>query len=172
MLRRTNPILFVIALHTLLCIPLFAQQIEIKLVDGRNGHPMQGTGSHLNVWVGTERKDAIVIPTEKDGTARIELTIDAAKINIPGPSRDYQSLVIANPVAQYNESLRINVPYALCITDGSNYSWLATQRFSTKQILQQGYVSPNTCGKISIQPKPGQIIIFARPLTWLEQWKE
>lgn len=174
---KINPILVGIVtslmpLHVLLCAPLIAQQIEIKLVDGRNGRPMQGTASYVSVWVGTERKEAIVIPTEKDGTARLLLTLDASRANIPRASQDSGSIVVANPVAQYDESLRINIPYALCRSGGSNYSWLASQQFSTKQILQQGYVSPNTCGKISIQPRPGQIIIFARPLTWLEKWKE
>lgn len=36
--------------------PLSAQKIEIRLVDGRNGRPMTGKASYLNVWVGTERK--------------------------------------------------------------------------------------------------------------------
>jgi hypothetical protein len=51
-------------------VALVAQTLEIKLVDGRNGHPMVGASSYVNVWVGTERKAAIVVPT--DGKALLE----------------------------------------------------------------------------------------------------
>lgn len=174
---KRNPNLFALVLslaltQVSLCVRVFAQQIEIKLVDGRNGHPMLGKASYVNVWVGSERKDAIVVATDQDGIARLELTSDAARVNISPVSPDSGSIVMPNPVMQYNESLRINVPYALCISQGSSSSWLTIQHFSTKQILEQGYVSPNTCGKTSVPQKPGQIIIFARPLTWLERWKQ
>jgi hypothetical protein len=55
--------------------------IKIKLVNGRNGQPM--AASHVNVWVGTERKEAIVIPTDGNGAALLQLTVNTAEINIP-----------------------------------------------------------------------------------------
>jgi hypothetical protein len=48
-------------------VSIFAQTLEIKLVDGRNGRPMVGASSYVNVWVGTERKEAIAIPTDGKG---------------------------------------------------------------------------------------------------------
>jgi hypothetical protein len=149
-------------------VPLSAQKIEIRLVDGRNGHRMAGAASHVNVWMGTERKEAIAIPADAKGVARLQLTLDNGKVNIPNPSRDSGSIVVANPVVEYNESFRINVPYVVCGPRGSNDSWLMSLHFSTKQILEHGYVSPNTCGKIVASPKAGQIILFVRPLTWWE----
>jgi hypothetical protein len=149
-----------------------AQTIEIRLVDGRNGRPMAGSASHMNVWVGTERKEAIVIPTDGNGVAQLQLTLDTGKINIPEPSKDRGSIVVANPVVKYNDSFQINVPYALCGSEGSNYSWLMSEHFSTMQILQHGYVSPNTCGKATASPKPGQVVLFVRPLTWREKLKQ
>ena len=32
------------------------QTLGIQLVDGRNGRPLVGTSSYVNVWVGTKRK--------------------------------------------------------------------------------------------------------------------
>jgi hypothetical protein len=153
-------------------VPLSAQELEIRLVDGRNGRPMVGVASHVNVWVGKERKEAIVIPTDGNGVAGLQLTLDPGKVNIPNPSNDSGSTVVADPVVEYKESFRINVPYALCGPGGSNYSWLMLQNFSTKRVLEHGYVSPNTCGKTTASPTPGQVILFVRPLTWWEKLKQ
>lgn len=152
---------------------LSAQTLEIKLVSGRNGRPMVGRSSYGNVWVGTERKGAIAIPTDESGVARVQLTPDTAKINIPPPSDPDLPIVVAKPVVKYNDSFQINVPYALWGPGGSNYSWLGLEHFSTKDILQHGYVSPNTCGKTTVSPQSGQqVILFVRPLTFWEKLKQ
>lgn len=156
----------------LLGVSLFAQTLEIKLVDGRNGRPMVGTSSYVNVWVGTERKEAIAIPTDGNGVARLQLTLNTSEVNIPNSSNTRGSIVVNHPVVQYNESFRVNAPYVLCGSQGSNYSWLRSENFSTKDILQHGYVSPNTCGKATVSPEPGQVILFVRPLSWWEKLKQ
>jgi len=151
---------------------LSAQTIEIKLVDGRNGTPMVGKASYVNVWIGTERKEAIAIPTNRDGIVRLQLTPDSGDTNIPEPSKDRGSIVVDHPIVKYDDSFQINVPYALCVPEGPNYSWLRSEHFSTKQILQHGYVSPNACGKTKALQKPGEVILFVRPLTWRERLKQ
>jgi transposase-like protein len=152
-------------------VSLSAQTLEITLVDGRNARPMVGSSSYVNVWVGTESKEAIAIPTDGKGVARLQLTRDASGVNIPN-SQNSGSVVVDHPIVKYDESFRINAPYVLCGSGGSNYSWLRSENFSTKEILDHGYASPNTCGKITIQPHPGQVIIFVRPLTWWEKLKQ
>jgi hypothetical protein len=151
---------------------LSAQTLEIKLVDGRNGRPMVGSASYVNVWVGPERKQAIAIPTDRNGVARLKLTLNTREVNIPNFSGNRGSIVVDDPIVNYDESLRINAPYALCGSGGSHYSWLMLEHFSTKQVLQQGYVSPNTCGKATVSSKPGQVILFVRPLSWWEKLKQ
>lgn len=148
-----------------------AQTLEIKLVDGRNGHPMVGASSYVNVWVGTERKAAIVVPTDGKGVARIQLTSNPREVNITS-STNSGSNVVDHPIVKYDESLQINVPYVLCGSGGSNYSWLGVLNFSTKDILSRGYVSPNTCGKGTLSPHPGQVVLFVKPLTWWEKLKQ
>lgn len=146
-----------------------AQTLEIALVEGRNGRPMAGGSSYVNVWVGTERKEAIAIPTDGNGVARLQLTLNTSETNIPNSSNNRGSIVVDHPVVKYSESFRINAPYVLCGSGGSNYSWLESKNFSTKEVLQHGYVSPNTCGKATVSPQPGQVILFVRPLTWWEK---
>ena len=148
---------------------LYAQSIRIKLIDGRNGRPMAVTC--VDVWVGTERKEAICIPTDPDGVARLRLTDDTGEIDIQNRSKHGGSIVAIDPVLKYEDSLAIQVGYAFCVPRASNYSWLALSRFSTKQLLQQGYVSPNTCGKATASPTPGEVVLFVRPLTWWEKLK-
>jgi hypothetical protein len=149
-----------------------AQTLEIRLLDGRDGRPMIGASSYVNVWVGTERKEAIAIPADENGVARLQLTLNTGKINIPNSSKNRGSIVVDHPVVNYNESFRINIPYVLCGSGESNYSWLGSENFSTKEILQHGYVSPNICGKATVPPQPGQVILFVRPLTWREKLKQ
>jgi hypothetical protein len=152
-------------------VSLSAQTLEIKLVDGRNGRPMVGSSSYVNVWVGIERKEAIAIPTDGKGVARLQLTLNASEVNIPN-SQNTGSIVVDHPVVKYDESFRINAPYVLCGSGGSHYSWLGLENFSTKEILHHGYASPNTCGKVTISPQPGQVVLFVRPLKWWEKLKQ
>jgi hypothetical protein len=144
--------------------------IKIKLVNGRNGQPM--AASHVNVWVGTERKEAIVIPTDGNGVASLQLTVNTAEVNIPKPSNGQGSVVVANPVVKYADSLQINVGYVLCQPHIGDYSWLKTMDVTTSRVLQEGITMANTCGKPTAAAKPGEVIIFVRPLNWWEALKE
>lgn len=148
-----------------------AQTIEIKLVDGRSGHPMVGNSSYVNVWVGGERKEAIAIPTDKKGVAGLQLTMNPSEVNIP-KSKNKGSIVVDHPVVKYEDSFRINAPYVLCGPGGGNHSWLELKNFSTKEVLDHGLASGNTCGKVTVSPGPGQVILFVRPLTFWEKLKQ
>jgi aminoglycoside phosphotransferase len=119
-------------------------------------------GTYVNVWVGNERKEAMVIPTDENGVARLQLTDKDSEIDIH--SRD--------PVVRYNNLLRINVPYVLCQSHTQDYSWLALTSFSTEQVIQRGIVTPNSCGLAAAPPKPEEVIIFVRPLNWWEKLKQ
>ena len=108
---------------------LFGQNITIKVVDGRNGHPM--ANSHVNVWIGTKQKNVLALPTDQNGIAHF---------NLPGE----------------NEMVRLNVPYVLCEPNRGDYSWLTTMNLSAGEILQKGIVTPNTCGKVTAHSRPGE----------------
>jgi hypothetical protein len=148
---------------------LCAQTIEIKLVDGRNGRPM--ARSHVNVWVGYERKDAIVIPTDTNGVATLCLSRAGEEIDVRGYGNNCGGSGPANSVVKYQDSLRINVGYVLCQVRKADFSWLAINNFSTEEVLRNGAVSANTCGKAELSPKPGTVVIFVRPLTFWEKMK-
>lgn len=163
--------LLVTVLLTMPAMSLAAQTLEIKLVDGRNGRPMVGTSAYVNVWVGRERKEAIAIPTDDKGVARLQLTLNPSKENIP-ISTGHGTIVESHPVVKSDESFRVNAPYVLCGAEEGNRSWLDLKNFSTKEVLDNGYASANTCGKVTATPQPGQIILFVRPLTFWEKMKQ
>jgi len=144
--------------------------IEIKLVDGRSGHPMSDTC--VNVWVGTERKTAMAIPTDESGIARLRLTDKDDEADIHNRSKDCGEFGVVNPVVKYDGSIRINAGYVLCQSRAPDQSWLAVTDFSTERILERGVVTANTCGKATASPKPGAVIIFVRPLTLWEKLKQ
>lgn len=163
--------LLVTVLLTMSAIPLAAQTIEIKLVDGRNGRPIVGTSSYVNVWVGSERKEAIAIPTDDKGVARLQLTLNPNEENIP-ISTGHGTIVESHPVVKYDESFRINAPYVLCGAKEGNRSWLDLKNFSTKEVLDHGYASANTCGKVTATPQPGEVVLFVRTLTFWEKMRQ
>jgi hypothetical protein len=150
---------------------LAAQTLEIKLVDGRNGRPMVGASSYVNVWVGRKRKEAIAIPTDDKGVARLQLTPNPNEVNIPN-STGHGTIVEKHPVVKYDESFRINAPYVLCGSGDGNQSWFELKNFSTKEVLDHGYASANTCGKATVSPQPGQVVLFVKPLTFWEKMKQ
>ena len=97
------PNFLVTILMTMPAMSLAAQTLEIKLVDGRNGRPVVGASSYVNVWVGGERKEAIAIPTNDRGVARLQLTLNPNEVNIPNST--HAGTIVANhPVVKYDES--------------------------------------------------------------------
>ncbi len=145
---------------------LHAQKIGIQLIDGKHGHPM--AFSHVNVWVGNDRKAALAIPTDATGTAWLSLTDQDNKVNVGNADRKAP----VDPVVRYSAFLRINVPYVLCQSPTPPYSWLTSTGFFTKEVFQQGIVRPNSCGKAAAFKVPGKIIFFVRPLNFWEMLSE
>jgi hypothetical protein len=158
-------LLALISTETLLC----AQAVQIKLLDGRNGSPLAGTC--MNVWVGGERKSPMAVPTDESGVARLRLTDKDAEIDVHDSSEQCGEFGVTNPVVRYDDALRVNVRYVSCLPHAPDYSWLAVSRFSADQVIRQGIVTPNSCGKAKASPEPGKLIIFVRPVNWWEKFK-
>jgi hypothetical protein len=148
---------------------LYAQTIEIKLVNGRNGSPLPRTC--VNVWVGSERKQAMAIPTDENGVAKLRLTDKDSEVDVRRDWKVCGDFGVIDPVVKYNDSIRINVSYVLCQPHTPDYSWLSLTTFSMERLIQRGIVTPNSCGKATASPKSGEVVIFARPLSFWEKLK-
>jgi len=151
------------------CPVLFAQNIQIKLLNGRSGRPI--ADACVNVWVGNGRKAAMGIPTDKYGFAALRLTdnADATQIQDGGMCG---AMGVIDPVAKYGDTIRVHVGYVSCASRKTDFSWLAITGFPTKDLIERGIVTPNNCGKASASQRPGELTIFVRPLTFWEKLKQ
>jgi hypothetical protein len=149
---------------------LCAQEIKIKLIDGRNGQPLGN--NYVNVWVGHDRKEATAIPVDSNGIATLRLTSENSGVDRSHQWSRCGLFGVIHPVLKYHDDIGLILGYVLCQADSGDYSWLEKHEYATRDLVQTGIVTPNTCGKATAERKPGELIIFARPLTWWERWKE
>ena len=148
---------------------LRAQGIEIKLVNGRNGLPV----AHTCVDLGVDHLDhMLAIPTDKNGVARFFVSDNEADVDMQKHWEGCGNWGVIDPVVRYTDTFGIHVGYVLCQFREPDHSWLARTKFSTKEVLQRGTVMSNTCGSATASPKPGEVILFVRPLTWWEKLKQ
>jgi len=144
---------------------LRAQNIQIKVVDGKTERPVK------NVCVGIQTKDLrspVYIPTDKNGVAWLSFTHKDKEVDIfYNPKLGCGGTGVINPVLKYNDTFT-------SYTTGYNPScafpenmpgsrWKEMDTISTNEVLQHGFTSANTCGKVTASPQPGQVILFVRP---------
>jgi hypothetical protein len=151
-------------------LTLNAQTVRIRLLDGKNGHPF--AGKCVNVWVGSGRKEAMALPTNQDAIASLNLTQNSAQVDTYLVWKACGLLGVINPIVKYSDQIEINTSYVSCEPHTPDFSWLAMKAFPTKEIVQSGIVTANTCGKAKASPEPGEIILFVRPLSFWEKMKE
>jgi len=137
-----------------------AQTVTIKLVDGRNGRPVAPTC--VAVW-SNNRMSAMLI-TNRDGIASLSL-MDENEDHW----KDCGVYGVTNTIVKYGDSLQIGVDkYLMCQPHMPNTNRHLIQNIPTKQVVDQGVVTPNTCGKLTASPRPGELIIFIRPYSFWE----
>jgi hypothetical protein len=153
---------------------LRAQTLEIKLVNGQNGRPI--VSRCIYVWVGDRSNPRsgplLETETDKNGSAVLRLTREDAEVNTQSQRLACGLLGVINPVVRYGDTISIRAGEASCQPGAPNYSWLAKADFSIEDVLQHGIVTGNTCGVATASPKPGEVILFVRPLTWWEKLKQ
>jgi hypothetical protein len=151
-------------------IPLSAQTLEIKLINGQNGRPIAKTC--VNVWLGDDRKDPLAIPTDTNGVARLRLTENDPEVKTDYRWKDCGDFGVISPVVKYKDYVKVNIGYVVCEPHGTDFLWLEIKHFPTKQLLREGFVTANTCGKPIASARPGELVIFVRPLSWWEKLKQ
>lgn len=149
---------------------LDAQEIKIRLIDGRNVQPLANTC--VNVWVGNDRKQSTAVSTDAQGVVTLHLATESSKIDTNHQWNGCGLFGVIDPVFMYHDNIRINVGYVLCQTNAGDHSWLRSNKYSVKELVQTGIVSTTTCGKGTEGRQPGELIIFVRPLSWWERLKQ
>lgn len=142
-----------------------AQEIRIKVLNGRNGRPM--AGECVNVWVGSVRGPALLIATNGDGVASLRLTTDNAEENPGHRTSACGGKAVVDPVVGREETIRVtSATGMLCQAHPPDSPALV---FSVPKVLDSGDASANVCGNVEASPKPGELIFFERPRSFLEK---
>jgi hypothetical protein len=156
---------------------LRAQTIEIRLVNGKTGRPV--AHGCVGAWMKDPSKQmSLYIPADTDGVARLRLTRNDSEVDVSyNPKLGCGGTGAINPVLKYDDTLTT-------YTTGANPSCAFPESmpngrykemdFPSKEVLQRGVVSANTCGKAAASPQPGVVILFVRPRNFWEKvqdWK-
>jgi hypothetical protein len=149
---------------------LHAQEIKLRLLDGRTGKPIEH--SCINVWVGDQQKSALALPTDEKGIARFHLTSDATAVNVTNYWAACGMFGVSDPTVMYADTIQVNAGYVWCNPNTQERSWLAISKFPTRHLTDDGEVTANACGKVSAKPTPGELTIYVRPLTFWEKLKQ
>lgn len=157
---------------------LRAQTIQIMLVNGKTGRPV--AGACAGAWMkDASNKMSLYIPTDKDGVARLVLTHKDSDVHISyNPKLGCGGTSAINPVLKYGDTLTTYSTsyHPSCAVPATmpDAGWKEID-FPTKEVLQHGVASANTCGKATASLQPGEVILFVRPRTFREKvraWQE
>jgi hypothetical protein len=165
----TYPIFVTMAFSVFLVAVLFvpavnAQDIRIKVLDGRNGRVIRE--ECVNVWVG-HTIGALLVPTDNDGVALLHLTDNDAKISIQQSRSACGGYGVVGPVVKYADTIEVSSGYYFDCRPFQKNAPRST--YLVKEVQQSGILTNNTCGKFKTEPEPGEITLFVRPLHWWER---
>lgn len=146
---------------------LHAQEIRVKVLDGRNGRPIRG--ECVNVWAGHGTVSPLLVPTNKNGVAEVHLTTKASELNTQQSGKACGGWGMIEPTIMHTDTIEITSGrYMPCEPHPANSPRLS---FSVEKVLRSGATTTNACGKIEGHPQPGELIFFVRPLRWREKLK-
>ena len=165
---------FTLLLFALCTAALHAQTITFKIVNGQTGRPVANVCvSAADGWW-QNSLGPVFIRTDKNGVAQLRLTHKDNEVGISYNLKLYCGPTGAiNPVLKYEDTLKPYTTgyYPSCAHPQNmpDARWKALDPVSTKEVLQNGFVSMNMCGKVTALPHPGEVVLFVRPRTFSEK---
>ena len=122
--------------------PAGANVFRVHVVDGRNGLSMDHT--HLQLWYDDLGTDATSLMTNAQGVALM-----------PAP--------VGTPVR-----VLVAPQDAVDCTRSQKQQNAPAAAYNMATLAATGMASVNHCGPIAVKPKPGELVLFMRPLRWYE----
>jgi hypothetical protein len=159
---------------------LHAQEIHIRVLNARNGKPL--TDECLNVSLGLWHGRDLTAPTNRDGVIVLHFENNQATADAGSPHA-CNGMATLGPIAIPNGMDAITLLgdyYIACQEYGKiipgepmtpNTLKEVMPSYPIKKILESGISAANTCGKFRAEAKPGELVFFVRPRTWLEKLK-
>lgn len=155
------------------------QDIHIRLVNARNGKPM--TGRCLTIALGSWRGATLLAETNREGV--VVLHSRGGQVAADATSPPCNGLAILGPKAPTNEAGWISAlgdgdTYVVCQEYGHPVPGQPPKpptdlipTYPITKILESGVAAVNTCGKFTVEAKPGELILFARRMSFWEKMK-
>ncbi len=123
-------------------LPTVSGVFRVRVVDGRNGLDMGR--AHLQLWYDDLGHDGVTLITNAQGVALMP-----APVGLP-----VRVLVLPQDAVDCTRSQKDqNAPAAA---------------YNLAALAATGSASVNHCGHITVKPRPGELVLFARPLRWYE----
>jgi len=138
---------------TLLSISTWSQEIRIRVLDGRNGHPIRD--HQINIWL-HENDEHVTVWSDRHSVRQLL------------PSTDKQGTITLHihPEENYITLFSANYPDCRKLTMGNG--GLIDPAYSLAEISKSGVIVSNKCGKFTLTPNPGELLYFVRPWHWWE----
>jgi hypothetical protein len=160
---------------------LYAQEIDIRVLNGRNGKPV--TNECLNISLGSWHGGDLIAPTNKDGVvvlhfANNQVTADPVLPHtcngtaVLGPKTGPEGMDAITLSGDY---------YVACQEHGKiipgepatpNLLKEVMPSYPIRKILDSGLNAANTCGKIRVEAKPGELIFYVKPRSFSERMRQ
>lgn len=159
---------------------VWAQVIRITVLNAHNGKAVPN--ECLNVSFGSWHGADLVTPTDDKGD--VVLHLGAGKVEADGMPHACNGTAILGPktLPKGVDALTISGDhYVVCqeygkivpgqpITSDSLKELMPS--YSIDRIVKTGLTASNTCGRFRIKAIPGELVLFVRPVTWLEKMKQ
>ena len=121
-------------------IPPDSHVFRIRLVDGRNGNAIEN--ARVRVWYDEWGDAGYLLTTNSQGVAVMPepVGVPVRVLFTPEDRMDCRKATATEPAPAYN----------------------------LQAIAATGVAAPNRCGPVQVKPRPGELVLFARPLRWYE----
>jgi len=146
---------------------LYAQEIRIRVLDGRNGHPVQDCVSIQTSP--RQRTPLLTLRTSREGVAVLSVSDEQAGTAVGTdrlPCKDAPTLGRVGRV----DTIGIWPDWDLdCRPLGESGRLPPRLKlYPVEEILKLGVATENACGRVEASPAAGELIFFVRPAHWWE----
>ena len=122
---------------------VLAQTVTVHLINGENGKPVGGKNVTIT-WDSDFTQ--VVVPIDKNGVGRFPVVAGKTYFSMmPGPKVGKEPYRVA---------------YLNCNGNGD------TSRIPIKSVMERGFVPANTCSKVLISARAGEVVFFAKLIPW------
>jgi hypothetical protein len=177
-LSEVFKVLLICILTGLFGTPLHGQEIHIRVLNANNGKPI--TNECVNVSLGVWHGADLIAPTNKEGVVVLHLArneVTAAAVS-PSPC-DRTAILGPKPLPKGVDTIAITSDeYIDCQEwakvipgEAPKDNLNRAPSYRIEKILESGVAAGNRCGKFKAEAKPGELIFFVRPSSWLERMK-